>query len=100
MASVTVKRGGGYIDAIRAYKIVLDGQVVGAVSRNGELTVQAPAGPHEIHAAVDWCSSNRVTFSLADSEAKTFECGNNTKLFTQLFTVLFHRSQYLWMRAA
>ena len=100
MASITVRRGGGYADAIRAYQIVLDGVIVGSIARNGELTVQVPAGSHEIHAKLDWCSSNRVAFSLADSDSKIFECGNNTGLFNQLFTVLFRRASYLWMRPA
>ncbi len=67
-SEIIVRRGGGWVDGARAYKIVIDGMIAGKVSKNGTLRLKVPAGEHEVIARVDWCGSPPVQLSLKPGE--------------------------------
>jgi hypothetical protein len=67
-SEIVVRRGGGYVDGARAYKIVIDGVISGKVSKNGTLRLKVQAGAHEAIARVDWCGSPPVQLSLKPGE--------------------------------
>ena len=67
-SEIIVRRGGGWVDGARAYKIVIDGMILGKVSKNGTLRLKVPAGEHEVIARVDWCGSPPVQLSLKPGE--------------------------------
>jgi hypothetical protein len=98
MATIKVKRGSGYADMIRAYSIVLDGRQVGTLRRGQEIVLHAAAGAHTLQMKIDWCSSNPVSFSIAEEQSKSFECGNSTRAILALLYVILWPSDYLWLR--
>ena len=98
MATITVKRKWGFKDMVRAYTVVLDGQHVGSLRRGQEITLQTTAGTHELQLEIDWCSSKQVSFSIAETQTKSFECGNNVKVILALLYITLWRDDYLWLR--
>ena len=98
MAKIQIIRGKGYADAVRAYKIELDGQLVGEIRQGATVEHNLTPGSHSLRLKIDWCSSNTVEFSNNSEETVTFECGNNTNPMFAIFYVLFSRDKYLWLR--
>jgi hypothetical protein len=77
MTNLTVARDSGYADRLRAYKIVLDGVVVGTI-RNGETkTFSIVPGHHSLSLKIDWCGSKPVKFAAADGMSVTFDAKNH-----------------------
>jgi hypothetical protein len=98
MATITVKREAGYADMLRAYGVVLDGQKVGSLRRGQEIVLQTTAGTHTLHVTIDWCTSDSMSFSIEETQSKSFECGNNTKIFLAPLYILLWPDEYLWLR--
>lgn len=102
LVEVTVRRGSGYADRLRAYKIKVDRVGQGSLRPNETLTLFVTPGSHVLSAAIDWCSSNQLSFHATPGKALRFECGNSLvgwRLALVLVYVLFRRNQYLWIRA-
>ena len=95
---IKIKRGSGYKDKIRAYKIVLDGKVTGEIKEGQEISLDTPKGPHQLYLKIDWCMSNKIDFDIKNDETINFECGNNTKFGMALLYVTVLRKQYLWLK--
>ncbi len=52
-----------FIDRLRDYQIVVDGERVGAVSRGGTARFEVTSpGPHRVRAAIDWTGSPELEF--------------------------------------
>jgi hypothetical protein len=102
-ASITLARGTGYADRLRAYRVMLDCREIGRIG-NGETKLFPVApGQHELAVKIDWCSSNDVSFSLPSDQSLAFLCDSTLrglKLFAVLYYALFARKKYLWLRRA
>ena len=67
-AQVTFRRGGGWMDRWRAYRIMVNDHEVARLKRNRHVSVDLPAGRHVITAEIDWCGGNVLTVDLADGD--------------------------------
>jgi hypothetical protein len=97
---IKIKRDAGYVDRFRAYKVVLDGNVIGEIKNGQQGEFDIPPGNHQLHLKIDWCRSNIVNFETTGSLVD-FECGSNLRGIKLLFAFLyatFLRSQYLWLK--
>ena len=97
---IKIKRDLGYADRLRAYKVVLDGNVVGEVKNGKKIEVNASEGRHELFLKMDWCRSNAVEFESNGSSDIEFECGSNLRGLKILLTIVyasFLRSKYIWL---
>jgi hypothetical protein len=95
---LTLKRDSGYADRARAYKVVLDGKVIGEIRNGEEKTFEISSGAHELVIKIDWCSSNTINFNHVSTTR--FNCGSNlrgAKIFLALIYVFFLRNQYVWL---
>jgi hypothetical protein len=93
---VTLTRGKAYVDKVRAWKILLDGQEVGRIKEGQTQTFGAtPAGSHQLLLKVDWASSPTFTFDLAPGEELRLTCRPKPNAFTALLYALFARSKYI-----
>ena len=54
---VVTRPQGFYQDALRRYKILIDGQEAGSLKRGEVLRRTVPAGPHDVVAKIDWSGS-------------------------------------------
>jgi len=57
VTNLTVVRDSGYADRLRAYKIVLDGVVIGMIGNGETKTFPIVPGPHSLSLKIDWCGS-------------------------------------------
>jgi len=79
MTNLTVVRDSGYADRLRAYKIMFDGVVIGAI-RNGETrTFPILSGLHSLSLKIDWCGSKPVKFAAADGISIVFDAKSNLR---------------------
>jgi len=95
---IKIKRSSSYKDIIRAYKIVLDGKIVGEIKRDQEISLDTLTGTHQLYLKIDWCTSNKIDFDIKDGETINFECGNNTKFGMMILYITVLRNQYLWLK--
>ena len=96
---IRIKRDTGYADRLRAYKVVLDGNVVGEIKNGQQVEFDVAPGKHQLNLKIDWCRSNIVDFEVNQDNVE-FECGNNLrgfKVLLAIFYVLFMRSKYIWL---
>jgi len=96
---IRIKRDSGYADRLRAYKIVLDGNVVGEINNGQQLELNVTPGKHRLNLKIDWCRSNILDFEMNGNTIE-FECGSNLrgiKVLLSILYVTFLRSQYIWL---
>jgi hypothetical protein len=75
MATIKIQRKNEYINLLREYRLLIDGQKIGTIA-NGQLKeFELPSGQHTIIAKIDWCSSKEITFDLNDNDLKIFLVG-------------------------
>ncbi|SRR5258707_8090450 len=102
-ASITLSRGTGYADRLRAYCVMLDGKEIGRISNGETKSFPVAPGQHELALKIDWCGSNDISFSLPSDQSLAFVCDSTLrglKLFAVLYYALFARKKYLWLRRA
>jgi len=47
---------------LRAYKVVLDGKVIGTIKDGEQVEFDVAPGRHQLQLKIDWCRSNIVDF--------------------------------------
>ena len=97
---IRIKRDTGYADILRAYKVVLDGNVIGEIKNGQQVEFDVAPGKHHLNLKIDWCRSNIVDCE-ANQDTVEFECGSNlrgSKVLLAIVYVLFMRSKYIWLR--
>ena len=98
---IKIKRDSGYVDRLRAYKVVVDGNVVGEIKNGQQIELDVSQGKHELFLKIDWCRSNVVEFESDGSSDIEFECGSNLrglKILLSIVYVTFLRSKYIWLK--
>ena len=98
---IRIKRDSGFNDNRRAYKVVLDGNVVDKVEDGQQIEVDASQGKHELFLKIDWCRSNKIEFESDSSSDIEFECGSNLrgwKILLVYVYITFLPSKYIWLK--
>jgi hypothetical protein len=98
MASIEIRREKGFKDAIRVYKVEMDGSVIGEVKAGESVRFEVRPGRHRLRLKIDWCGSEYVDFQIQDNQTLSFEGGNNVPLFLDLVYITFLRNKYLWLK--
>jgi len=98
MPFVKIHRASQYADAVRAYKIYVDGELKGEIRRNSTEDFFVTEGTHSIQLKIDWCGSPEIEFDARAEETIDFSCGNNTKGIFTMYYILFAPNDYLWLR--
>jgi hypothetical protein len=94
------RRAGGWVDRARKYKVEIDGQKVGVISKGKRVSFDVPPGSHDVMLRIDWTRSEPVRVDLADNEEVELFCEPNANLFTVLYFVSFGRKKYIGLRRA
>ena len=76
-AVIQVERDKSMTDALRAYKVVVDGETAGKVRRGKRVRVDVAPGPHEVWMKVDWTKSAPIELELQPGEEATLICSPN-----------------------
>jgi hypothetical protein len=64
---------------LRAYKIVLDGAVIGTIGNDETKVFSIVPGQHSLSLKIDWCGSKPVAFAVADGDFLTFDAKSNLR---------------------
>jgi hypothetical protein len=73
---VSITRASEWKSRFRAFKVLIDGNVVGRL-KNGETQVFAtPAGRHACVVQIDWCASQPLEIEVPDRGQVELECGH------------------------
>lgn len=98
MPFIKIHRETQFADALRAYKIFIDGEKRGEIRRNSTEDFFVTEGMHRISLKIDWCGSREIEFSVKSEEIIGFNCGNNTKGFFAFYYISFAPNDYIWLR--
>lgn len=74
---ITFYRKRALQDFFRSYTILVAGEEIGALKRNGSLSVDLPAGPHICQARISWTGSPEQSIDVL-ANAETRVCVNPT----------------------
>lgn len=77
-ALIHVERDKSMKDAMRAYKVIVDGETVGRVRRGKSVSVDVAPGRHEVWMKIDWTKSASMELDLQPGEEATLICAPNT----------------------
>lgn len=94
---VITRPGNQYRDALRAYSIEVDGEDRGSVRAGETLTIEVPAGSHEVRASIDWTGSPAVAIDARAGEQVWLVVEPAGSASTALFQ-LFRPTSYLALR--
>jgi hypothetical protein len=76
-AVIHVERDKAMADALRAFKVIVDGETAGKVRRGKSLRVDVAPGPHKVWMKMDWTKSTPIELELQPGEEATLICGPN-----------------------
>ncbi|SRR6266567_7372201 len=86
-------------DKLRAYKIVVDGAVVGKVKRDKSVLVDLAPGRHAMLVSLDWCSSKPIVVEIVEGAECSVECGPNPDAELRTAAQVTQAPDtYLWLR--
>jgi hypothetical protein len=64
-----------WLDRGRAYKVLIDGEMVGEVRHGESRGFQVPPGRHQLRLRIDWTSSQTLDCDLSAGDEAKFRCG-------------------------
>ena len=70
MPKLTVRRGGSTGDALRRYKVFVDGEVVARLRPNKQVELDVSPGAHEIQLKLDWAKSKPLTVDTSSGDVQ------------------------------
>jgi hypothetical protein len=85
----------GYRDMLRAYKVLVDGQVAGEVRRGQQIRIEVPAGQHEVQMAIDWTTSPSGPLNLAPGEQAVLVCRPGGSAATAGIDMIFNTDSWI-----
>jgi hypothetical protein len=65
-------------DRLRAYKVVVDGRVVGKIKRGETKSFELEPGQHEVYAKIDWTQSQTLRIDVGAGDKVDLTVSNNT----------------------
>jgi hypothetical protein len=83
MSKIRIVRGSQFAD-LRSYRILINGEMVGAVGAGGVLEMEVPAGSLVIEARIDWGCSRPLTIEAAPRQTIEIEVSRNLNAYISL----------------
>lgn len=95
-SSIELKRRSGYwADRLRAYKVIVDRQIVASVDEGASQTIRVAPGPHTMHLRIDFCRSRLLNMDVRPDETIVLSCWPNAKWYTWPFFLSLGRAHYI-----
>jgi hypothetical protein len=96
--TIRIVRRSGYSDALRSYKILINGTAVGSIARNSVLDLAVPSGPLTIEARIDWARSEPLAVEAVPGQKIEIEVANSWGALLGLWGVTFGYRSYLILK--
>jgi hypothetical protein len=93
-----MQRASRAVDALRSYRVMLDGEEVGRIRDGERATYEVASGRHELFLKLDWCRSPALAIDLGQEEKALLECEPSGSLATGWFFAFFQRHRYITLR--
>ena len=71
MAIIKIQRTNDYMNLMRDYRLLIDGQKIGSIGNAQTKEFEIPAGRHSLIAKIDWCSSQELSFEIDKDDSNT-----------------------------
>lgn len=83
---------------------MVNGQQLGKIGNGEEKEFSVPEGAIVLHAGIDWCSSNKINFTIPENGSRVFGLqsfarGRRPNGFSALYHSIFAPSSYLELTA-
>jgi hypothetical protein len=95
---IRIIRRSQYRDALRSYKITINGLEAGTISRGALLDLEAPSGALQIEAWIDWGRSLPLLIDAAPDQKIEIEVSNEWPAWLALWAITFGFRRYLTLR--
>ncbi len=99
MAHIILKRGGGWRDRLRSYRILVDGHEVERLRANAAAHVEVEEGPRQVQLTIDGCGSNRTTVLASGQCPAIFSCAAGHADARAIYAGRAARTAYLRLEA-
>jgi hypothetical protein len=93
-----IVRRSGFADALRSYKVLINGKAVGSIARNSVLDLEVPSGPLTIEARVDWGRSRPLAIEALPGKKFEIEVSNHWGALLSLWAATFGYRSYLILK--
>jgi hypothetical protein len=74
MATIELRRLDGFVDALRSWVVVIDGEKRGKIKRNSVERFSVDPGVHKIQLKIAWCGSNIIELDTSHHEQISLIC--------------------------
>jgi len=95
MSQIRIVRGSQFADYLRSYRILINGEMVGAIDAGGVLELEVPAGSLVIEARIDWGRSRPLTIEASPRQKIEIEVSRNWSALLSLWAITFGKDSYL-----
>lgn len=98
---LNITRAPSFIDSNRAYRIMVDGEMVGRILPQETVEIPIKQGQHDISVRIDWCGSRKLSLKFEPDDTLFLECGSNVsgwKFILNIVYIAFFWNDYLWLR--
>jgi len=99
MPVVRITRDSGWVDHLRSYSVLVDGESAATVDDGGSVELELPPGDHELRLRLDFCHSKPVKVSLGDDPVE-LACGSHMRGWRVMLASLYlllHRDEWMWL---
>ena len=100
MATLKIIRQSEYANRFRNIEIFLDNKELCRISNAETQVFEIAEGVHTLHAKIDWCTSNKISFSVSQNQSKGFQLSSFAKhnplgVFAAIYYITFGANRYL-----
>jgi hypothetical protein len=96
---LTIKRIHHYRDTIRGYSVRVDGQSVGVVKNDKQVSFEVEPGEHSVQVRLMWIASPTISVSLEEGQDLHLETGPNGGVL-QAWRIYFAPRTAMFLRAS
>ena len=98
---IVVSRATGYRDAMRKYRIEVDGEPVGELGPGEEIIIPSTDGPHLVRGRIDWTGSPEVEVMVSTDHSPSLVVSAHGSLLKAILQVrIVGRNRYLQLEGS
>lgn len=97
-SKLRVRRGYGWADKLRGYKILVNGAEVGVINHGSVFELEVPSGSLIIQGRIDWCRSSPLKVKVDPGQTIEIVISNDWPLLLALWAYTFGSRNLLTLK--